>query len=147
MSDKKKKQSLAGKKSWDTRRENERHENQVSFGLKASKTRYKSEINYMEVLAGKYGLDNGSVFHHEGLPDLVAIAPTGKLIFCEIKPKHGSQKRTKLNPQQYQAIATFLKQNYVAEIALVRCSIKSGKPLYEDPIKLTQANLLDYSYR
>ena len=43
----KKKQSQAGKKAVRTRKERERHEQQVERGLKADKTRQSSEFLYV----------------------------------------------------------------------------------------------------
>lgn len=85
----KKKQSQAGKKAARTRKERERHEQQVERGLKADKTRQSSEFLYVNELAKVKKIDASNIFHHEGLPDLVAVAPSGKLIFCEMKPKNG----------------------------------------------------------
>lgn len=143
----KKVHSLAGKKAVATRKERERHEIQVGRGHKARRTVYSSELAYIDELAKTKGLDKSDIFHHQGLPDLIAIAPSRKLIFCEIKPMKGPKKRTMLSPQQLETIRRLLKKReYVEEVTLVRYTISRRTPIYGKPIQLTPQNIKEFTF-
>lgn len=140
-----KKQVQAGKKAAKTRRERHRHRRQVQAGHKASRTRYASELNYIEALSESENVAKDRIFHHEGLPDLMAITDGGKLIFCEIKPEKGSEERKMLNESQSRAIRMLLKQSFVEKVLLVRYVKDKGLFFYDKAIRLTDKNIGRYS--
>ena len=118
-------------------------------GRKAGVTITESELDYIDVLLKNREFSRNQIFHHLGLPDLMAITNEGKVKFYEIKPEKGGEKRTKLNPNQVYAIKEALKNERVQEIDLVRyAKLRKGKQtkyVYASPIRLTVSNIGKYS--
>ena len=137
----------AARKAWKTRKEKEKHEDYRIRGNKAKLTRLSSELNYIEVLSKIKNINKKCIFHHEGLPDLMVITTSGKMKFYEIKPKKGARTRTMLNPNQRRAIKELLKHDYVEEVNLVKYKkSKNNRPVYDDPIKLTNKNITEHTH-
>jgi hypothetical protein len=141
------KQISAGKKSWDTRRHNERKKDYQQRGKKATQTCRFSEYSYIDELVKMGKFERAQLFHHDGLPDLVAITTKRKLVFFEIKPKKGGRKRTTLNDNQFRTISELLKQDYVEKVNLVRYTNERNKIVYDEPISLTKENIREYCLR
>jgi hypothetical protein len=75
----------------ETRKRNIKHARGREAGLKAWKeTLEPIEYGYIAELARMLKLSKNRIFHHEGLPDIMAVANEGKLRFYELKPKRGS---------------------------------------------------------
>jgi len=142
-----KKQVQAGKKAAKTRRERQKHRKQVQAGHKAHRTRFASELNYIEALCEGEKLAKDHTFHHEGLPDLMAINNNGKLVFCEIKPAKGAESRKLLNENQSRAIKILLKQPFVEKVLLVRYAKEKGLFFYDEAVRLTDENIGRYSIK
>lgn len=139
--------SRIARKAVETRRKEIEHAKSQEAGRKAWKETIRpSEYGYIDELVKTKKINRNYIFHHEGIPDLMVITNQGKLRFYEMKPKRGSLKRQMLNPAQVETIKKLLKNEQVEEISLVRYE-KQGKEItYDPPIKLTEANIKQYSY-
>jgi hypothetical protein len=141
--------SEAGRKSWDTIRNNAKAKRSHNAGKKAEKTITDSERYYIDELIKTQKLSRTQIFHHLGLPDLMVVTNNGKVKFYEIKPKKAGSKRTLLNINQAKAIREGLKNDRVEEIGLVKYTKlgkgKQAKYVYDAPIKLTSSNLDKYT--
>lgn len=138
--------SLIAKKAWRTRRKKNEHVKSQQAGIKAQeKTRKPVEYGYIDELANTKEIGRNSIFHHEGIPDIMLITKEGKLRFYEIKPKKGAIKRKMLNLKQVKTIKKLLEHNDVEEVNLVRYEKKREEITYDPPIKLTKSNIMRYA--
>jgi hypothetical protein len=141
--------SRIAKRAAVSKKENLQHQKNQKRGEDAwSKTIRPSERRYIPVISRKQGINGNRIFHHDGLPDLMAITVTGDLRFYEIKPKKGGKTATKLNPKQANTIRKLLKNPWVEEVNLVRYEKKGKKHFtYEEPIRITLSNIRQFSLK
>lgn len=138
--------SQIAKKAVKTRRKVLKHRKSQQAGRKAwRETIRPSEYGYINELIKTQKIKKKNVFHHEGIPDLMVITKERKIKFYEIKPKRGSLKRQMLNSRQVETIRELLKHEFIEEVSLVRYEKREGKIVYDPPVKLTRANIKQYS--
>jgi hypothetical protein len=139
--------SKAGKKAALTRKKNAAKRLHSERGKKAvNETIGPSERGFIKYLITTKKAKENEAFHHEGLPDIMVIAKSGKIQFFEIKPNKGSKKQCLLNPRQNLSIKNLLANKMVEGVSIVYYEKKGKKLIYPRQQEITLKNIDGFSF-